>query len=102
MLIVLSVLAAFLSAFMNNVGALALLMPIALQIARKKGLPPGRLLMPLSFCLHSGRHDHADRATPPNLIVSGFRDEAGLGAFEMFDFTPVGLAIAGVGGDLSC
>ncbi|KPP82561.1 MAG: TrkA-C domain protein [Oceanicaulis sp. HLUCCA04] len=96
MLIVLSVLAAFLSAFMNNVGALALLMPIALQIARKKGLPPGRLLMPLSFASILGGMITLI-GTPPNLIVSGFRDEAGLGAFEMFDFTPVGLAIAGVG-----
>lgn len=45
----LSTLAAVLSAFMNNVGALALLMPVALQIAQRQGLPAGQLLMPLAF-----------------------------------------------------
>ncbi|HCY57195.1 MAG TPA: SLC13 family permease [Oceanicaulis sp.] len=96
MLISLSVLAAFLSAFMNNVGALALLMPIALQIARKQGLAPGRLLMPLSFASILGGMTTLI-GTPPNLIVSGFRAEAGPGPFAMFDFTPVGLAVAGAG-----
>lgn len=96
MLTALSLLAAFLSAFMNNVGALALLMPIALQIARKQGMAPGRLLMPLSFASILGGMTTLI-GTPPNLIVSGFRAEAGLGPFAMFDFAPVGLAIAGAG-----
>jgi di/tricarboxylate transporter len=96
MLAALSVLAAFLSAFMNNVGALALLMPIALQIARKQGLPPGRLLMPLSFASILGGMTTLI-GTPPNLIVSGFRAETGAGPFEMFDFAPAGFAIASVG-----
>ncbi|MGP1276078.1 MAG: SLC13 family permease [Caulobacterales bacterium] len=96
MLVVLSVLAAFLSAFMNNVGALALLMPIALQIARKKGIAPGRLLMPLSFASILGGMTTLI-GTPPNLIVSGFRAETGEGAFSMFDYAPVGLAVAGAG-----
>lgn len=96
MLTALSVLAAFLSAFMNNVGALALLMPIALQIARRQGIPPGRLLMPLSFASILGGMTTLI-GTPPNLIVSGFRAEAGPGPFAMFDFAPVGLAVAGVG-----
>ncbi|MCH8521191.1 SLC13 family permease [Glycocaulis sp.] len=89
----LCVLAAFLSAFMNNVGALALLMPIALQMARKRGLPPGRLLMPLAFASILGGMTTLI-GTPPNLIVSGFRAEAGLGPFSMFDFAPVGVAVA--------
>lgn len=96
MLTVLSLLAAFLSAFMNNVGALALLMPIALQIARKQGLPPGRLLMPLSFASILGGMTTLI-GTPPNLIVSGFREQTGAGPFAMFDFAPVGLVVAGVG-----
>ncbi|MFN3835853.1 MAG: SLC13 family permease [Glycocaulis sp.] len=93
MMSALCVLAAFLSAFMNNVGALALLMPIALQIARRQGLPPGRLLMPLAFASILGGMTTLI-GTPPNLIVSGFREEAGLGAFTMFDFAPVGGAVA--------
>ncbi len=87
---------AVLSAFMNNVGALALLMPVALQLAAKKGLPPGKVLMPLSFGSILGGMTTLI-GTPPNLIVSGFRAQAGLGSFTMFDFAPVGVAVAGAG-----
>ncbi len=93
---VLSGLAALLSAFMNNVGALALLMPVAIQIARKQGLPPGRVLMPLAFGSILGGMTTMI-GTPPNLIVSGFRAEAKDAGFAMFDFTPVGLIVAGCG-----
>jgi di/tricarboxylate transporter len=89
-------LAALLSAFMNNVGALALLMPIALQIAAKQRLPPGKILMPLAFGSILGGMTTLI-GTPPNLIVSGFRAKAGPGSFTMFDFTPVGLPVAGAG-----
>ncbi|WP_018233976.1 SLC13 family permease [Thioalkalivibrio thiocyanodenitrificans] len=87
---------ALLSGFMNNVGALALLMPVAVQVARRMGLPPGRVLMPLAFGTILGGMITLV-GTPPNLIVSGFRAEAGPGPFLMFDFTPVGLAVAVVG-----
>jgi di/tricarboxylate transporter len=92
----LTALAAVLSAFMNNVGALALLMPIGIQVATKQGLPPGRVLMPVAFGSILGGMTTLI-GTPPNLIVSGFRVEAGLGSFGMFDFTPVGLAVAAAG-----
>lgn len=92
----LTALAALLSAFMNNVGALALLMPVALQIAGRLGLTPGKVLMPLAFGSILGGTTTLI-GTPPNLVVSGLRAEAGLGSFGMFDFTPVGLAIAGLG-----
>ena len=85
-------LAAFLSAFMNNVGALALLMPVAIQLAHKHGLAPGQMLMPLAFGSILGGMMTLI-GTPPNLIVSGFRADAGLGSFQMFDFTPVGVAV---------
>ncbi|MDP2699535.1 SLC13 family permease [Thalassospira sp.] len=88
----LTLLAALLSAFMNNVGALALLMPVALQIATKQGLPPGKILMPLAFGSILGGMTTLI-GTPPNLIVAGFRNRLGDGSFTMFDFTPVGLAI---------
>ncbi|MDP1540119.1 MAG: SLC13 family permease [Moraxellaceae bacterium] len=86
-------LAAVLSGFMNNVGALALLMPVSLQIATRLNIPPGRILMPLAFGSILGGMTTLI-GTPPNLIVSGFRQTAGLGGFSIFDFTQVGLAIA--------
>ncbi|MEX2491990.1 MAG: SLC13 family permease [Nitrospirales bacterium] len=89
-------LGALLSAFMNNVGALALLMPVAIQIAKRQELPPGRVLMPLAFGSILGGMTTLI-GTPPNLIVSGFRGQTGAGTFAMFDFTPVGLAVAVIG-----
>jgi di/tricarboxylate transporter len=87
-------LAALLSAFMNNVGALALLMPVAIQVARRLELPPGRLLMPLAFGSILGGMTTLI-GTPPNLIVSGFRAQGEGGqSFAMFDFAPVGVAVA--------
>ncbi|HAV63052.1 MAG TPA: SLC13 family permease [Verrucomicrobiales bacterium] len=89
-------LGAVLSGFMNNVGAMALLMPVAVQMARRLEMPPGRVLMPLAFGTILGGMTTMI-GTPPNLIVSGFRAQHGAGSFGMFDFTPVGLAVA-VGG----
>jgi di/tricarboxylate transporter len=89
-------LAAVLSGFMNNVGALALLMPLAVQTAARQGLPPGKLLMPLAFGSILGGMTTLI-GTPPNLIVSGFRAAQSGASFAMFDFTPVGLAVAAVG-----
>ncbi len=82
-----------LSGFMNNVGAMALLMPVAVQLARRLDMTPGQVLMPLAFGTILGGTTTLV-GTPPNLIVSGFRDEAGLGQFAMFDFAPVGVAVA--------
>ena len=89
-------LGAGLSAFMNNVGAMALLMPIAIQMAARHELPPGKVLMPLSFGTILGGMTTLI-GTPPNLIVSGFRAQSGADSFGMFDFAPVGLAVAGAG-----
>ena len=89
-------LSALLSAFMNNVGALALLMPVALQLARRLEMPPGRLLMPLAFGSILGGMTTLI-GTPPNLIVAGFRAESAGTAFGMFDFSPVGVAVAVAG-----
>ncbi len=81
---VLIVLGALLSAFMNNVGAMALLMPLALQIAAKHDLSPGKVLMPLAFGTILGGMTTLI-GTPPNLIVSGFRAATEAGGFMMFD-----------------
>ena len=93
----LTLLAAVLSAFMNNVGALALLMPVALQLANRLELPPGKLLMPLAAASILGGTTTLI-GTPPNLIVSGFRaNQPGMSGFGMFEFTAVGLPLTLVG-----
>jgi len=86
-------LGAALSGFMNNVGAMALLMPVAVQLAGRLELTPGQVLMPLAFGTILGGMTTLV-GTPPNLIVSGFRAEAGMGHYGMFDFAPVGMAVA--------
>jgi di/tricarboxylate transporter len=86
-------LGALLSGFMNNVGAMALLMPVAVQLAGRLDMTAGQVLMPLAFGTILGGMTTLI-GTPPNLIVSGFRAEAGMGQFAMFDFAPVGVAVA--------
>ncbi len=86
-------LGALLSGVMNNVGAMALLMPVAIQVARRLALAPGQVLMPLAFGTILGGMTTMI-GTPPNLVVAGFREELGSVGFGMFDFTPVGLAVA--------
>lgn len=92
----LTVLAALLSGFMNNVGALALLMPVAIQLANRLQLAPGQVLMPLAFASILGG-TMTLIGTPPNLIISGIRASEGMGGFNMFDFTAVGAAVTAVG-----
>ena len=89
-------LGALLSGFMNNVGAMALLMPVGVQLSGRLGLTPGQVLMPLAFGTILGGMTTLI-GTPPNLIVSGFRAEAGFEPFSMFDFAPAGVAVAVVG-----
>jgi len=89
-------LGALLSGFMNNVGAMALLMPVAMRLAGRLNLTPGQVLMPLAFGTILGGMTTLI-GTPPNLIVSGFRPQTGAGSFAMFDFAPVGLLVAVTG-----
>mgnify|MGYP005987922913 CR=1 FL=1 len=86
-----------LSAFMNNVAALALLMPVDIQTARKAGRVPGLSLMPLSFATILGGMVTLI-GTPPNIIIASIRQESLGESFSMFDFAPVGgiAAIAGL------
>jgi len=92
----LTTLVAILSGFMNNVGALALLMPVAIRMARKSGHSPSLLLMPLAFGSLLGGLTTLI-GTPPNIIIATFRAETGAQPFGMFDFTPVGLGVAAAG-----
>ncbi|EXF43339.1 sodium/sulfate symporter family protein [Pseudomonas sp. BAY1663] len=80
------------SGFMNNVGALALFMPVAIWMSRQSGLPPSFLLMPLAFgSLLGGTLTLI--GTPPNLIIAGYRAQTGEAPFGMFAFLPAGAAI---------
>ena len=89
-------LAGLMSSVMNNVGALALLMPVTLSVARKAGLSPSQLLMPLSFASLLGGMITLI-GTPPNIIIADYRQKVTGEAFQMFDFLPVGLAVAVIG-----
>ncbi len=89
--------AAILSAFMNNVGALALLMPLALRSTSENKIPPAAILMPLSFGTILGGLMTL-MGTPPNIIIASYRQQISGEPFAIFDFAPVGffLALAGV------
>ncbi len=93
---IMSGLAASLSAVMNNVAALALLMPLDLQAAKKSGRSPSLSLMALSFASILGGMITLI-GTPPNIVIAEFRNDALGEPFQMFDFTPVGIACAAVG-----
>ncbi len=93
---IMSGLAASLSALMNNVAALALLMPVDMQAAKKAGRSPSLSLMPLSFASILGGMITLI-GTPPNIVIAEFRGDALGEPYRMFDFAPVGLACAVVG-----
>ncbi len=84
---------AFFSAFMNNVGAMALFMPVAIKIARKSGISPSRYLMPMAFASLLGGLITLV-GSPPNIIVSLMREDLLGRGFTMFEFTPLGLSLS--------
>lgn len=84
------------SAFMNNVGALALMLPVALATCSKHQRSPALILMPLAFGSILGGMTTAI-GTPPNIIIAMMRAEVSGESFNMFDFSPVGVAIAIMG-----
>ncbi|MGI9373934.1 MAG: SLC13 family permease [Hyphomicrobiales bacterium] len=91
-----SALAAGLSAVMNNVAALALLMPVDMQAAAKAKRSPALTLMPLSFASILGGMITLI-GTPPNIVIGQFREKALGEPFSMFDFAPVGIVVATIG-----
>lgn len=95
---VMSAIGAGLSAIINNVAALALLMPLDMEAARKAKRAAGLTLMPLSFATILGGMITLI-GTPPNIVISEYRQDVTGAPFSMFDFAPVGLAVA-VGGIL--
>jgi di/tricarboxylate transporter len=85
-----------LSAIMNNIGALSLMMPVAIQSALKAKRSPATILMPLSFGSILGGLVTLI-GTPPNVIIATYRGQVNGEPFGMFDFTPVGATVAVVG-----
>ena len=86
----------FLSAFMNNIGVAALMLPVVIDIAHKTGNAPSRLLMPLAYGSLLGGLTTLI-GTPPNLLVSESLASMGLRPFSLFDFAPVGIGVMLVG-----
>ena len=92
----LMIMTAALSSFMNNVGALALIMPIAIKVGKHHKISASYLLMPVAFSSLLGGLI-TEIGTPPNLIISTYRVNAGLESFSFFDFAPVGIGLTIIG-----
>lgn len=95
-LIILVAIVAALSAFVKNIGALAIMIPVAVQMAQKSRVSPSMFLMPMSFASLLGGL-MTQIGTSPNIIVSRVREEITGQPFTMFDYTPVGLALSVAG-----
>ncbi|MCC5920082.1 MAG: SLC13 family permease [Cyclobacteriaceae bacterium] len=95
-IIVLSSIVAIASAFMNNIGAMAIFMPIAIQIARANEYPVSKVLMPLAFASILGGLNTLI-GTPPNIIISSFKKDRLGEAFGMFEFAQIGLPLTIIG-----
>ncbi len=87
---------ATISAFINNVGAVALLLPVVMELGRQSKISPSKLLIPLAYgsmlggvCTLIG--------TPPNILVSTIGTQHGLRPFGLFEFAPIGVALVGAG-----
>lgn len=89
---VLTVVVTLLSMVTKNVGALAIMLPVALRVCRKTGTPPSRLLMPMAFGAMAGGMVTLV-GTSPNIIVAGVREDLVGRPFQMFDYAPVGLVL---------
>ena len=96
MIVVIMITAAVLSAFMNNIGVAALMLPVVVEVARRTRISPSRLLMPLAYATLLGGL-MTMIGTPPNLLISEAMTQNGYQPFALFDFTPIGGAIMVVG-----
>ena len=92
MIIVIMVTAAVLSAFMNNIGVAALMLPVVVSVARRTRIPASRLLMPLAYATLLGGL-MTQIGTPPNLLISEAMTQNGYESFGLFDFTPIGSVV---------
>ena len=96
MLFVLMVGVGVLSSFLNNTAAVAILIPVVIVVARRAKTSPSKLLMPLSFASMFGGMCTV-LGTSTNILASSIAEQAGLGAFSMFEFTKLGIIFFAVG-----
>ncbi|MDJ0755435.1 MAG: SLC13 family permease [Ardenticatenaceae bacterium] len=88
--------AGVMSAFMNNIGAVAILMPAVISISRRLQISPSKLLMPLAFSALLGGNLTLI-GTPPNILAVSLMQDAGIEPFAFFDFLPTGLLVLATG-----
>jgi di/tricarboxylate transporter len=96
MILVIMITGAVLSAFMNNIGVAALMLPVVVGVARRTRIPASRLLMPLAYSTLLGGLMTLI-GTPPNLLISESMVQNGITPFALFDFTPLGGAVMLIG-----
>ena len=96
LIIAIMLVAGVLSAFMNNVAAVAVLLPAVSSICKKAQIAPSRLFIPLAFGAILGGTTTLV-GTPPNILADELLRARGLESFSLFDFTPMGLILLGVG-----
>jgi di/tricarboxylate transporter len=85
------------SAFMNNIGAVAILLPAVMSVARETDIPPSKLLIPLAWASLMGGN-MTMIGTPPNILASSILESyANIEPFRFFDFTPMGVVVLGAG-----
>jgi len=96
MIVVIMVTGAVLSAFMNNIGVAALMLPVVVEVSRRTRIPASRLLMPLAYSTLLGGLMTLI-GTPPNLLISESMVLNGYAPFKLFDFTPLGGAVMVIG-----
>lgn len=92
---VLTTVVTLLSMMSKNVGALAIMLPVAMQVTRNTGTPPSRLLMPMAAGAMAGGMATLV-GTSPNIIVAQIREDMTGAPFSMFDYAPVGLALTAI------
>ncbi len=96
LLILMMTTAGVMSAFMNNIGAVAILLPAVMSICRKQNIPPSKMLIPLAIASLLGGNITLI-GTPPNLIAAQMMADAGVEPFGFFDFAPTGIVVLVVG-----
>jgi len=96
MILVIMITGAVLSAFMNNIGVAALMLPVVVEVSRRTRIPASRLLMPLAYSTLLGGLTTLI-GTPPNLLISESLVLGGYEPFKLFDFTPMGGAVMVIG-----
>jgi len=96
MILVIMITGAVLSAFMNNIGVAALMLPVVVEVSRRTRIPASRLLMPLAYSTLLGGLMTLI-GTPPNLLISESLTQNGYAPFKLFDFTPIGGSVMVIG-----